>query len=617
MLDEIEEMRQSIKPDITERLVYEAESHVLNTLLAWGTTQSLQEHIKLFEYQANLDSSYTSWVLRTTESLHYRLHQSAVSYLDLTSVSSPASVMVELPRPSNATSDAYDSLYCIDDLFVELARRSSIAKFDYADVSDVLKKLSTRQEESRLIIDAIAKLFLMKGNYDDALKCFLAIGAMHSTRTVDKIENDAIQFVNYEGLGIEEAIDPYSFVLYIIDSYHLHQCLLEANFLPDFVKSTPVCALVQLVGLKLVGDFLICNCTAPQQTPTTTSLRTSIKYGGERRGTLPIDLVAEQLKGTPQLFHWYLHLILIMKPELYVKFPTTANPPPILAELHKKHLDFYLRFAGPNRDSAHALAGVESYLAREMSTPLLSFLKHTLPLGTVSPIEVGKMLEIERRGGGGVSSIFALELAYIMENYGTLNESDAQLILELFLIGCQSLMLAAAFAQRVKTYSLLLWEKLVEHCLWTSKSDTLSDGSISGVYFGALLEAAALSGADLAHLITRIPTGMQVEGLRPRLVAAVADYRLKVQLHAKANEMALDEARMLNYESSRRLRRGVRFDSSTGDVIAKDPVGSPATEDNNGTCGEIDEDLQTALSSTLRPRIRPFRYSYSYTIPIR
>jgi vacuolar protein sorting-associated protein 41 len=618
MLDEVEHMRQSAKPDVTKTLVYEAEGHVLNTLLAWGTTRSLQEHIKFFEFQAKLDSSYTSLLLRTAESLHYRLQQSAVGYLDLTYVTSPASVLTEIPLAGSAsTLKANDALFSIDDLFLEFARRPSLANAEFAEVSNLIAKLSIKQLESRLTIDAFAKLFLMKGGYDDALKCFLLIGAMHSIRTLEEIERDAIRFVNHEDLEIEEVVGPYSFVLYIIDFHHLHQCLLETNFLPGFAKNSPVCALIRLVGLKLVGDFLISNCTAPQPLSTTTSsLAATVKSGGERRGTLPIDLVAEQLKGTPKLFHWYLHLILRMKPELYVKFPTTANPPPIVAELHKKHLDCYLRFAGPNRDSALALSGVEAYLVLEKSTPLLSFLKQILPLGTISPIDVGKMLEIERRGGGGVSRIFALELAYIMENYGTLNESDARLILELFLIGCQSLMLAVSFAQRAKVHSSILWEKLIEHCLWRSKSEKLGDGSISGVYFGSLLEAAALSGADLAHLVARIPTGMQVEGLRPRLVAAVADYRLKVQLHAKANEMARDEVRMLRGESSRRLRHGVRFYSPT-DQMASDHVGRTTNDDDNSTNVNIDEDLPTVLSSTHRPKTRPIRYSYSFAIPIR
>jgi hypothetical protein len=144
---------------------------------------------------------------------------------------------------------------------------------------------------------------------------------------------------------------------------------------------------------------------------------------------------------------------------------TTANPPPVIFILHKKHLDLYIKYAGPNRDSAKALTGVEAYRVAETTTPFLTFLKVVLQLGAIGPVEVGKMLEIERRGGAGVSRTFALELAYIMENYGNDSESDAQLVLELYLKGAQSLMLAVSYAQRTKSHSAKLWETLIEHCL--------------------------------------------------------------------------------------------------------------------------------------------------------
>ena len=404
-------MRKSLKPDVSDRLVVEAEGHFLSSLLAWGTTRSLKEHLKLFKYQITFDNSHEIDVRRTIESLRFRYEQSAVGYLDPSSptgtIDHPTGSDFHLVDTSNST-DNYDSLYNVDDVFDILAQRISIITFN---ASSDEKAMSMRSEsDSRVVIDGIAKMHMMKNSYDEALRCFLVLSAVHSIKSLDDIEQDALRMVNEnkESVNVGRA---YSYVLHLIEIHHLHQCLLETTFLPEGINCSPICALIQLVGLELAGEFLMQNCTAPQQA-------VSKKSNGERRGTLPLDLVADQLSGNQKLFHWYLHVLSIQRPELYVKFPTTANPPPVIATLHKKHLDLYIRYAGPNRDSTQVLENVEAYLISERTTPLLSFLKVVLQLGTIGAIEVAKLLEIERRGGAGVSHTFALELAYILENYG-------------------------------------------------------------------------------------------------------------------------------------------------------------------------------------------------------
>jgi vacuolar protein sorting-associated protein 41 len=627
MLEEVEDMRGSGDQDAMGRLMLEAEGHFLNTLLAWGTTRTLKEHIKLFEYQSNLDVGFDSMVRHTTERLNHRYEQTAVGYLDRATDRSSVPTQVERrPARNENIQDSPDSLYNIDDLIAVLAQRISVIKKDASNSTVTVSVDSARNRDSRVALDALAKLYMMKGRYDEALKFFLVLGAMHSSKSLVEIEDDALSMVNEDPVARDGYLGPYSFVLYLIETYHLQQSLLEAKFLPADVNSSPICALVRLVGLELMGDFLIEHCIAPQQkakVPSNSTLSyytpgpASVKTSGERRGTLPLDLVADQLSGSPKLFYWYLHLVFVRKPEIYVKFPTTANPPPVITNLHKKHLDLYIKYAGPNRDSARALAGVEAYRVVEKTTPLLSFLKAILQLGAIGPVEVGKMLEIERRGGAGVSRTFALELAYIMENYGDDSESDADLILELYLKGAQSLMLAVSYAQRAKSHSAKLWKALIDHCLSRSPAGEKSEETtLNGILFGSLLEAAALSGADLAHLVAQIPPGMQVEGLRPRLVAAVADYRLNVQLHSTSTEIAVDEKSLLFQEVAQRSRRGMRFDGSNDPLVnARDSAGikeSRAVADTENI-----SETHEVLSPRMRTRDRPSRYNHSFSIAIR
>jgi vacuolar protein sorting-associated protein 41 len=334
---------------------------------------------------------------------------------------------------------------------------------------------------------------------------------------------------------------------------------------------------------------------------------------------MPLNMVADQLSGSPKLLLWYLHCIFTEKPEVYVKFPTTANPPPILTQLHKKQLDLYIKHSGKNRDSAHFLLGLEAYRVLEQSTPLLSFLKAILPLGAIEPAEVGKMITIERRGSAGVSHKLALELAYIMEAFGNESESDALLILELYLKGAESIVLAVSFAQRNSSHSAKLWRTLVDYCLSSTTADNHDELNRSnrnmGTMFGSLLEAAALCGADLAHLVSQIPPGMQVEGLRPRMVSAVADYRLKVELYASADRIGTNEKLFLCQEAALRSKRGMRFDPSKGPIRL---TANPANDSLNAPDNEhaLDAAL-TLLQQNLRTQSRPLRYRRTLSIAMR
>ena len=177
-------------------------------------------------------------------------------------------------------------------------------------------------------------------------------------------------------------------------------------------------------------------------------------------------------------------------------------------------------------------------------------------------------------------------------------------------------MLAVLFAQRTKSYSSKLWEKLISHCLFKSSMEKTSDGSFSGLLFGSLLEAAALSGADLSNLVAQIPKGMQVEGLRPRLIAAVADYRLKLQLHSKSNEITNFELKALLLEWTRRYRRGMRCENSIG-TTCQSPFENSVTTSNVGRHDDVALESPLMVSTPPRQRNRPNRSFHSLQIPIR
>jgi hypothetical protein len=244
-----------------------------------------------------------------------------------------------------------------------------------------------------------------------------------------------------------------------------------------------------------------------------------------------------------------------------------------------------------------------------------------LPLGGVLPVDARRELEIQRSAGSDPddsdedneesfqSNSFSLELAYIIEHYSEETEAEAMGVLDLYLEGANSLMLAVSYAQRHRQFSSVLWDNLITYCL--SKSEKGPDAEGGGTLFGALLEAAALSGADLARLVAKIPPGMVVEGLRPRLVAAVADYRFKLDIHQAAASTASEERVALLREVAHRSRRGVRYGLPNQPNVLR----SKAVEESKIETEEEPGNL--VLSKTLRTVERRGHHRLAFSLPMR
>lgn len=430
----------------------------------------------------------------------------------------------------------------------------------------------------------------------------------------------------------------YEFVMNLIERHELNQFLFEKDFLlsTDSKLFVPIFALIRLVGLRSVGNFLTEHCVAAGFTYSTSlSEMNAFNFSEEdsidepkgilRRGSLPIDKVAEQLENSPAILHWYLHLVFTRRPDFYIKIPTNAVPSKAVKDLHRKHFQLYVDFAGDMRDSSKVLAEIEAYKVDSKTTPLLTFLKAALPLGGVMPVDARRVLEIERsrigesdEGGntgseGSSSPVFALELAYIIEKYSDETETEAMGILNLYLKGAKSLPLAVSYAQRQKKFHSKLWDHLISHCLREA-----SDGTM----YGELLKAAALTGADLARLVERIPPGMVVEGLRPRLVAAVADYRMKLEIYEAAMAAGSEEQMSLMRQIGHRARRGLRYDvtnnrkKSFAELIAE-KVQKDEKAISNLRNTIRDDDLMTQPQSLSKTRLRRDHKSLSYSIPRR
>ena len=621
MIEHVDHLRHRSDNDGVdlEKLVMEAENHFLQALLAWGSSLVLKEFMKLYKYQTERSPRYSNLLAATEKNLKRRYEQTSAVFLSF-------------PIEMDVSEDSVTSDTSTDDQYpADVGTLFSVQTLlDF--MTDHLEK---SLESSKVVLEAKARLSMMKGDYDDALRCFLTIGARHGPITLEEVESSALDSVvePLEDDNAGNALDlPHSLVIALIENRNLHQCLLQESFTANMAGVPPLFALLQLVGHDAVGDFLLEHCVAPRETSKLATKTRSLAPRGapqkERSNSMPLDVVASQLEASPKILFWYLHALFTRKPELYVNFPKTANLPASITSLYRKGLDLYIKYAGNKRDSAKALEGIETYRVTQVDTPLLAFIRAVLEVGGMSPAEVGKRLQIERKGGAGVSRIFALELAHIMENYGNGSGEESRLVLDLYLKGAGSLMHAVSFAQRKADHSSELWEMLIEYCLGSGSTAernqqvgvSTASGS-DGLLFGRLLESAALSGANLAHLVAQIPPGMSIEGLRPRLVAAVADYRWKLQLHEGASEVAKSEKIDLLREQAHRSRRGVRYHPSDGIEM---PVWAKSISSSSSSLRQPLESSDsssfraqalTILPPNLRPRIRKEHNSLSYFQP--
>jgi len=379
MLQQIEEMlsHSTTNASTIDRLSLEAEGHFLNTLVAWGPVQSLKEYIRLYQGQCDRDPAFAGAVRTLEENLVRRHEQSAACYLQFPDGNNDAASHPQTSEPSPTVAPFEASLYNIRQVLDFVLKLAPIG-------SSPLARRDPTNLHGRVTFDAAAKLSIMQGKYNEGLLYYLLIGTHDSATPWSDIEDEALQSINqaamYERKRNVGRKNPYAYIVSLIEMHNLHQCLLNEHFLSPYDEAPPILALARLVGLEHLGEFLIRHCIAPQrsQDPSVSGQVVSgesTPQVEQWRGTLPLDLVAQQLEGSPKLLHWYLHLVFVQMPSVYVVFPHTANLPSVIALLHRKHLDLYLKFAGSQRDSSEVFQGVEAYRVPETETRLLSFLK--------------------------------------------------------------------------------------------------------------------------------------------------------------------------------------------------------------------------------------------------
>lgn len=385
----------------------------LETLRAWGPTSSLRRRIQMHRYFIQSHHLGLKWrsspgtqtipfIQQAERDLQRRISQTAFGVL--TGVQSPNSESKQVsPRQHISSSD--DSLFSVENMILRLTEKLLLdvdESYVNNDMTSSSVLLGGFDQGTAIIVEALAELEIMRERYDRALGYYLAIGSRITGRSsLSAIENSAVEMVNkyhrIQGASISKTFSmegivrpKYDHLLSLIELYQLHHFLLQRNyyFIDQRNESDvcpPIVSLIMLVGLELAGRFLMDSCSPPDGVSSFAVENASGEACGVNvyLASLPLDLVSDQLKSSPRLLYWYLFLLFVQKPEMYVKFATTAVPPVVITELHRIQFSLFIDYADNNADNTTA----PSFLDVDEETLFVSFLKVRITLTSMCPLE--------------------------------------------------------------------------------------------------------------------------------------------------------------------------------------------------------------------------------------
>jgi len=512
----------------------------LCALRGWGPSGYLKERIKLLRWKTN------DRFLELEEieiDVYRRFNQSAASSVgtDAGRKTIKFALESEQVQPQDL-----ESLFDIKSVAVRLASRLT---------GSIEEHQSSQTIRSLAALESLAELSLCEGEYSEAFRLYLIIGFYFMNGVDDDAISISIAPQRKKSIDSSDEPHPYKFVLALIEEHKLHASCLSieskdvkpsearspepayeaAVCLSKAIKGeafSPIIALIQLVGLELAGTFLVDN------------LRPQSSDYMACEAPLPLDKVANCLKKRPKLLHWYLHQVFLHCPECYVTFPHTIVPPRGISELHSQHLGLYINFDKGN--------------AKEVSESIIiSFLKSAQKHGGAKPSDARRLLEDRRKelmtDRNSEIGLFSIELAYAIEKSGV-GKDDAVEVLRLYLEEVGSLPLAVQYVESVKENHGEMHEVLM---------GILVDACSERQAIGDLLEVSAQYGGDVAALVAQIPKGTLINGLIPKLAAAVSNYQLRLKMYQSTSLLyekdKVDSMRMYLHRS----RRGRLIDLST------------------------------------------------------
>ena len=361
----------------------------LETLRGWGSASSLRRRVQLHRLgerdrrwgggdggglasgRREGRTATSDFVKRAERDLNRRISQTAFGVLgDAAGVSSVGSA-----AGRRRSLESRDSLFDVEQLTSRLTARvagDEGAALDLQADHVVVRSAVGAAETCCVTVEAVAELELMRERHGRALGSYLALGSLLAEESLDEIEGAAVKSVNGHdpeagppdgGHAVQTGGRGYRHVLALIELHRLLPLLLRRNYsVDDGAARQPIVSLIALVGIGAAGGFLADNvCPTPSSSNDTSDAATG----------LPIESVASQLRDTPRLLYWFLFRVLVDRPEMYVRFPTTAVPPRWVQELHREQFSLFLDFSAGEQGRTDGVSAA----ADERDTPFMSFLR--------------------------------------------------------------------------------------------------------------------------------------------------------------------------------------------------------------------------------------------------
>ena len=368
----------------------------LETMRSWGPTSALRRRIQLHRHTQNQQwglqlsgSSVVAPLIQQAEKdLHRRISQTAFGILANAHHSSSPGQSSSIRQYIDSSKD---SLFDVGHMIVRLSERLQPSDTDDKEslaINDMSSNvvIGTTTDNSAVIVESMAELELMRERLDRALGYYLAIGSHFMLESLPLLEETAVRSVNSFNQSNATSTQQvkemnnnskYSHILSMIELHQLSHILLKRTFFfssekDDATAQSPIVALIMLVGLSRAGRFLMENCSPPEGVRSTgAGDDDEFAFSGSN---LPIDLVAKQLESRPKLLYWFLFQVFIHKPDMYVRFPTTAVPPAAITKLHRLQFNLFLDYAVEKRKHKKDTTSPAALLVDD-DTPFMSFLR--------------------------------------------------------------------------------------------------------------------------------------------------------------------------------------------------------------------------------------------------
>jgi hypothetical protein len=239
---------------------------------------------------------------------------------------------------------------------------------------------------------------------------------------------------------------------------------------------------------------------------------------------LPVMLVVKQLKSSRRVLKWYLHSLFAMVPEIY----NTVD----FAEFHTMQVSLYAQFSPPPKNKLQKMHAKKGGNSDGGDSDFMNFLKTS----NFVPLELA-LRECEQQRPPLYD-----EIVYLLAKIGNTSEALGILLQE---VGDAEK--AIEFVEEHDDGSNVLWDQIISFSV-----------NHRGFLLHLLDAIGNISTINPLQLVSKIPSGLELPGLKQRLTRILKQYEFQVTMKEICCSFTEDDTTSLLCQLNQTKRRGIK-----------------------------------------------------------